>query len=92
MPEAQARDEAMLLLKRVGLEHKADAYPAALSGGQQQRIAITRALAMKPRAILFDEPTSSLVPEMKKEMIHVIEEFRKDHLHHADCDPRTGLL
>jgi ABC-type polar amino acid transport system ATPase subunit len=79
-PEDEAREEAFKLLRRVGLEEKAAHYPAALSGGQQQRVAIVRALAMQPRAILFDEPTSSLDPEMKKEIIHVIEEFRKDHL------------
>jgi len=80
IPEEQARDEARRLLKRVGLDHKEGAYPAALSGGQQQRVAIVRALAMQPRAILFDEPTASLDPEMKREMIQVIDEFRKDRL------------
>jgi ABC-type polar amino acid transport system ATPase subunit len=79
-PNEQAREEALKLLKRVGLEQKAKQYPSALSGGQQQRVAITRALAMHPRAIVLDEPTSSLDPEMKKEMIQVIQEFRKDEL------------
>ena len=80
-PEEQAKGKsAARLLKRVGLEEKADQHPGALSGGQQQRVAIARALAMQPRAILFDEPTSSLDPEMKKEIIQVIEEFRKDRL------------
>jgi len=79
-PENEASEDALKLLKRVGLEQKARQYPSALSGGQQQRVAIARALAMKPRAILFDEPTSSLDPDMKKEIIQVIEEFRKDRL------------
>ncbi len=59
-----AEDQAIALLKRVGLEDKKDAYPSQLSGGQQQRVAIARALAMKPRIMLFDEPTSALDPEM----------------------------
>jgi ABC-type polar amino acid transport system ATPase subunit len=78
--EEQAREEALRLLQRVGLAQKAEVYPAALSGGQQQRVAIARALAMQPRAILFDEPTSSLDPDMKREIIQVIEEFRHDRL------------
>ncbi len=76
----KARYEAMSLLKRTGLEHKANAYPLALSGGQQQRVGITRALAMHPKAILFDEPTSSLDPEMKEEIVQVIQDFAKDGL------------
>ncbi len=79
-PKEKAEGEALKLLKRVGLEHKAAQYPSALSGGQQQRVAIARALAMHPRAILFDEPTSSLDPEMKKDIIQAIEEIRHDHL------------
>ena len=65
----EARDFAMHLLERVGLPHKADAYPGELSGGQQQRVAIARALAMKPPVMLFDEPTSALDPEMVKEVL-----------------------
>lgn len=76
----KARENSMNLLRRVGLEHKAEAYPGALSGGQRQRVAIARALAMHPRAILFDEPTSSLDPEMKEEIVRVIEDLAKDGL------------
>ena len=62
--KAQAREEALELLRRIGLEDKADVYPSTLSGGQKQRVAIVRALAMKPDVILFDEPTSALDPEV----------------------------
>ena len=64
MKQGEADEEAIALLRRVGLEEKAGAYPAQLSGGQKQRIAIVRALAMKPKVLLFDEPTSALDPEM----------------------------
>ena len=67
-----ARRESMALLEKVGLAHKADAWPAQLSGGQQQRVAIARALAMKPKAILFDEPTSALDPELVGEVLGVM--------------------
>ncbi|NMP29255.1 amino acid ABC transporter ATP-binding protein [Rahnella sp. SAP-1] len=70
--KSQARKEAMLLLERVGLAHKAEAYPLQLSGGQQQRVAIARALAMKPPVMLFDEPTSALDPEMVGEVLSVM--------------------
>jgi polar amino acid transport system ATP-binding protein len=70
--KAEARDYAMQLLERVGLAHKADAYPNALSGGQQQRVAIARALAMRPPIMLFDEPTSALDPEMVGEVLQVM--------------------
>lgn len=68
-------EEAKTLLKRVGLAHKADAYPGELSGGQQQRVAIARALAMKPKAMLFDEPTSALDPELVGEVLGVMKEL-----------------
>ncbi|MVW70429.1 MULTISPECIES: amino acid ABC transporter ATP-binding protein [unclassified Bordetella] len=72
MNKAQAREHAHELLQRVGMGHKADAYPGQLSGGQQQRVAIARALAMKPRIMLFDEPTSALDPEMVNEVLMVM--------------------
>jgi len=71
----EAEENAMKLLHRVGLIHKADAYPVELSGGQQQRVAIVRALAMKPEAILFDEPTSALDPETVGEVLSVMKEL-----------------
>ena len=68
----------MVLLKRVGLEDKADAYPSQLSGGQKQRIAIVRALAMHPEVMLFDEPTSALDPEMVGEVLEVMKQLAQD--------------
>lgn len=73
--KAAANDNAMKLLKRIGLEQKADAYPSTLSGGQKQRIAIVRALAMNPKVMLFDEPTSALDPEMVGEVLDLIKEL-----------------
>lgn len=71
-PLAGIREEAMALLRSVGLEHKARSYPGQLSGGQQQRVAIARALAMKPDVLLFDEPTSALDPETVGEVLEVM--------------------
>lgn len=73
-----AREKAMQLLCKVGLEEKADAYPNSLSGGQKQRIAIARALAMEPKIMLFDEPTSALDPEMVGEVLDVMKQLAKD--------------
>ena len=72
MTKEQAHDKAIELLAKVGLEDKADAYPAQLSGGQKQRVAIARALAMEPEIMLFDEPTSALDPEMVGEVLDVM--------------------
>ena len=77
LPRAQAQDEAMELLLRVGLESKANEYPRKLSGGQKQRLAIVRALAMHPEVMLFDEPTSALDPEMVKEVLNVISDLTR---------------
>jgi len=75
---AQAHQKAMQLLDRVGLAHKANAWPAELSGGQQQRVAIARALAMEPPLMLFDEPTSALDPEMVGEVLQVMQGLVRD--------------
>ncbi|NMB28642.1 MAG: amino acid ABC transporter ATP-binding protein [Clostridiaceae bacterium] len=78
MNESEARDKARYLLERVGLMDKIDEYPGRLSGGQKQRIAIARALAMSPKTMLFDEPTSSLDPEMIGEVLEVMLELASD--------------
>ena len=75
--KAEAREKAMGLLKRIGLEDKANTYPAMLSGGQKQRVAIARALAMEPKVMLFDEPTSALDPEMVGEVLDLMRELAK---------------
>lgn len=77
MTKEQADEKAKELLKIVGLEEKADAYPAQLSGGQKQRIAIARSLAMEPEIMLFDEPTSALDPEMVGEVLDVMKDLAK---------------
>ena len=74
----KANEKAMELLKKVGLEDKANAYPATLSGGQKQRIAIVRALAMEPEVMLFDEPTSALDPEMVGEVLGVMKDLANE--------------
>lgn len=76
--KAQKKEEAMVLLKRIGLEEKANAYPSTLSGGQKQRIAIIRSLAMHPEVILFDEPTSALDPEMVGEVLELMKDLAKE--------------
>ncbi|WMI80119.1 amino acid ABC transporter ATP-binding protein [Anaerotignum sp. MB30-C6] len=78
--EADATALAMELLRRVGLEDRANAYPSQLSGGQKQRIAIVRALCMQPEVMLFDEPTSALDPEMVGEVLEVMKQLAKDNM------------
>ncbi|MEY9845933.1 polar amino acid transport system ATP-binding protein [Streptacidiphilus sp. BW17] len=73
----QARELALTLLERVGLQDKADAYPRRLSGGQQQRVAIARALALEPKVLLFDEPTSALDPELVGEVLDVVKDLAR---------------
>jgi polar amino acid transport system ATP-binding protein len=75
---SEARKRALAMLDKVGLAHKADAYPAQLSGGQQQRVAIARALAMEPHIMLFDEPTSALDPELVGEVLQVMKTLAKE--------------
>jgi polar amino acid transport system ATP-binding protein len=77
-PKRQAVEQARVLLERVGLADKLDAYPSQLSGGQQQRVAIARALAMKPKLMLFDEPTSALDPELVGEVLDVMKGLALD--------------
>lgn len=76
--KAESKELAMELLKKVGLEEKAETYPAMLSGGQQQRVAIARALAMEPKALLFDEPTSALDPELVGDVLKVMKNLARE--------------
>lgn len=78
VPKQEAKDQAVELLRKVGLESKVDAYPAALSGGQQQRVAIARALAMNPDMLLFDEPTSALDPELVGDVLEVMKQLARE--------------
>lgn len=78
MPVDQAREVAMKLLRKVGLENKAAQHPSQLSGGQQQRVAIARALAMQPEVMLFDEPTSALDPELRDEVLGVMRQLAEE--------------
>ena len=80
MTEDEAKEKAMELLKKVGLDDKANAYPSTLSGGQKQRVAIVRALAMNPDVLLFDEPTSALDPEMVGEVLKVMTELAQENM------------
>lgn len=77
-PLREAQEQAHALLEKVGLGEKAESYPSELSGGQQQRVAIARALAIKPKLMLFDEPTSALDPELRHEVLQVMQELAED--------------
>ncbi len=79
-PKEEAREEALALLSKMDLAHRADAYPCQLSGGQQQRVAIARALALKPEILFFDEPTSALDPELTGEVLKVIRQLADDNM------------
>ncbi len=78
--KAEAVEEAMALLRKMGIEDKKDAYPCQLSGGQQQRVAIARALALKPKILFFDEPTSALDPELTGEVLKVIRRLAEERM------------
>ena len=90
-PAAEANNEAMMLLERVGLADKRNAFPSQLSGGQQQRVAIARALAMKPKIMLFDEPTSALDPEMIGEVLSVMKDLAQSGMTMAVVTHEMGF-
>ena len=87
----EARENAMRLLRRIGLEDKANVYPSTLSGGQKQRVAIVRAMAMNPDVILFDEPTSALDPEMVGEVLDLMKSLAKEGLTMVIVTHETGF-
>ena len=89
--EEESKEKALKLLKRVGLEDKANAYPSQLSGGQKQRIAIVRALAMEPDVLLFDEPTSALDPEMVGEVLDLMRSLAEDGMTMAVVTHEMGF-
>ena len=89
--KAQARENALAMLRRVGLEEKATAYPSQLSGGQKQRVAIARALCMNPDIMLFDEPTSALDPEMVGEVLMVMKQLAADGMTMAIVTHEMGF-
>jgi polar amino acid transport system ATP-binding protein len=78
--KSEAAETAMEMLRKMGLESKADSYPCQLSGGQQQRVAIARALAMRPEILFFDEPTSALDPELTGEVLRVIKQLAEENM------------
>lgn len=88
---AEAEEKAIKLLKTVGLEDRANAYPSQLSGGQKQRVAIVRALAMEPDVMLFDEPTSALDPEMVGEVLNVMKRLAEDGMTMAIVTHEMGF-
>ena len=91
MDKAAAKEKALQLLKRVGLEDRASAYPIQLSGGQKQRVAIVRALMMEPEVMLFDEPTSALDPEMVGEVLAVMQELAQEGMTMAVVTHEMGF-
>ena len=91
MPKAEAEAKALALLKRVGLEDRAGAYPIQLSGGQKQRVAIVRALMMEPEVMLFDEPTSALDPEMVGEVLELMRALAKEGMTMAVVTHEMGF-
>ena len=91
MKEEEAKEEGLRLLRRVGLEDKADSYPGQVSGGQKQRIAIVRSLMMKPKMMLFDEPTSALDPEMVGDVLEVMKELAADGMTMAVVTHEMGF-